>query len=96
MLTYPRLRGLPQARVQEVLALLPHLAVMIEPEERVNIIRHDPSDNRVLECAIAGEATHIVTGDKHLLDLKSIRDIPIIVPAMFLRFLKRRKQSRKD
>ena len=90
VLAYPRLQALPQMRVREVLALLPHIAIMVEPEERIAVVRRDPSDNRVLECAVAGEATHIVTGDKDLLDLKSFRSIPIMTPAVFLRILRRR------
>lgn len=89
VLTYPRLRRLPQSRVQEVLALLPLVAEIIEPEERLATIRQDPADNRVLECATAGEATHIVSGDDHLLGLKSFRGIPVMTPAAFLRVLKR-------
>lgn len=91
VLTYPRLRVLPQARVQEVLALLPLVAHMVEPEHRVAIIRQDPPDNRVLECALAGEATHIVTGDNHLLGLKSFQGIPIMTPAAFLQVLRQRR-----
>ena len=43
----------------------------------------------VLECALAGEADYIVSGDKkHLLPLRQFRDIPIVSPAEFLRRLK--------
>lgn len=45
----------------------------------------DPHDDMVLECALVGGATHIVSGDKkHLLSLKQIRGIPIVSPAEFL------------
>lgn len=91
VLAYPRLQTLPQTRVREVLALLPHLAVMVEPEERIDAVRRDPSDNRVLECAVAGGASHIVTGDKDLLDLESFREISITTPAVFLRTLRQRR-----
>ena len=91
VLAYPRLRFLSQTQVREVLALLPHIVITVEPEERIAVVRRDPSDNRVLECAVAGEATHIVTGDKDLLDLKSFRSIPIMTPAVFLRILRRRR-----
>jgi len=39
----------------------------------------------VLECAAAGSATHIVTGDRrHLLPLGQFQDIPIVTAADFL------------
>lgn len=91
VLAYPRLRGLPQARVQEVIALLPFIAHVVEPEETLNIVQRDPSDNRVLECALAGEASHIVSGDDHLLSLKSFRKIPIMAPSAFLKVLRQQR-----
>jgi putative PIN family toxin of toxin-antitoxin system len=89
VLVYPRLRILPQARVQEVLSLLSLVSHVVEPEEKVAVIRRDPADNRVLECALAGEASHIVSGDEHLLALKMFRNIPIVKPADFLKVLSR-------
>src|SRR5215467_9785111 len=36
----------------------------------LKVISTDPEDNKIIECAIAGGATHIVTGDRrHLLSL---------------------------
>ena len=89
VLSYPRLRTLPQLRVQEVLALLPIVAHMVDPEERLSVIRRDPADNRVLECAVAGKASHIVSGDDHLLGLKSFRGIRVVTPAIFFQLLKK-------
>jgi predicted nucleic acid-binding protein len=41
-----------------------------------------------LECALAGEADFIVSGDKkHLLALRQFQGIPIVSPADFLRRL---------
>ncbi|MFQ5691273.1 MAG: putative toxin-antitoxin system toxin component, PIN family, partial [Gemmatimonadota bacterium] len=37
----------------------------------------DPSDNRVLECAVAAGVDWIVSGDRHLLTLRVFRGIPI-------------------
>ena len=89
VLSYPRLRTVPQIRVQEVLALLPIVAHMVDPEERLSVIRRDPADNRVLECAVAGKASHIVSGDDHLLGLKSFRGIRVVTPAIFFQLLKK-------
>lgn len=91
VLNYPRLRTLPQARVQDVLALLPLIAHTVEPEEELKIVPSDPADNRVLECAIAGEASHIVSGDGDLLALETFRGIAIVSPAEFLKLLKKNR-----
>ncbi len=37
----------------------------------------DERDNRVLECAIDGEAELIISGDAHLLDLELFRSVKI-------------------
>ena len=50
-------------------------------------VPRDPEDNMVLECAIEGEAQYIVSGDKHLLELKEFRGIRIIRAGDFLNLL---------
>lgn len=46
----------------------------------------DPDDDKVIECAVVGGATHIVSGDrKHLLRLGSYQGILIVTAADFLR-----------
>jgi len=48
-------------------------------------VRADPDDDKVLECAVAAGATHIVTGDRrHLLPLGVFQGIPIVTVADFL------------
>jgi predicted nucleic acid-binding protein len=57
---------------------------LVEPRISVSVVRDDPSDNRVLECAEAGDADVIVSGDRHILELGSFKGIPIVTPAAFL------------
>jgi uncharacterized protein len=40
----------------------------------------DPDDIPILACALAAKADVFVTGDKALLDLKNIEDMPIVSP----------------
>jgi putative PIN family toxin of toxin-antitoxin system len=56
---------------------LTEMAEMVKPVRTVNILKDDP-DNRVLECAEAGQADCIVTGDKAMLGLKRHGDIRLI------------------
>ncbi len=44
-------------------------------------------DNKFLECAIAGEATYIVSDDAHLLALRNYRGIEILTPSVLLAVL---------
>jgi putative PIN family toxin of toxin-antitoxin system len=44
----------------------------------------DPKDDKYLELAVGGHATHIVTGDADLLALHPFRGIEIVSPQEFL------------
>ena len=59
------------------------LATVVTPKRRLRVVRDDP-DNRILECALAGNAQAIVTGDKGLLALKSFEGIPLMTLASYL------------
>ena len=67
-------------RVVRTVAQIRRVAATVhEPEEAVDEIESDPTDNRILECALAAKADFIVTGDKrHLLPLGSFRGISIV------------------
>ncbi|CCQ60475.1 putative toxin-antitoxin system toxin component, PIN family [Crocosphaera watsonii] len=58
-------------------------AVIVNITEIVNICR-DPKDHKFLDLAISGNATHLVTGDKDLLELSAVRNTLIITPSQFL------------
>lgn len=61
------------------LAALIRAAELVEVAETIQACR-DPKDDRILELAVNGAATCIISGDKDLLDLKSFRAIHIITP----------------
>jgi putative PIN family toxin of toxin-antitoxin system len=70
--------------VKEVRDILNEKSNLVITHEKIAVCR-DPKDNPVLECAVAGNADCIVTGDKDLLSLKSFRKISILTPREFLR-----------
>jgi putative PIN family toxin of toxin-antitoxin system len=59
-------------------------AIVVEPTETIDAVKNDESDNRFLECAVAGDADYIVSADNHLLTLGTYRGIEIVQPAEFL------------
>lgn len=63
-------------------------AFLVKPHHKLKVIRDDPDDNRILECALAGKAGFIVSGDRHLLNLKIYKKIPILTVREFLGILK--------
>ena len=60
------------------------ISTMVIPKEKVNIIKDDPDDNAILECAKAGNVDFIISNDKHLLKLKKFENIPILTPDEFV------------
>lgn len=67
-----------------IMALFRDTFELVVPSRRVNVVRADPDDNRILEAARAARAELIVSGDKHLLDLSQWHDISIVSPARFM------------
>ena len=57
--------------------LLSELALTVRPRQKLHVVKDEP-DNRVLECALAGRADAIVTGDKELLALGEFRGVRVI------------------
>ncbi len=54
------------------------ISTIVEPKGKLDIIKEDPDDNKILECALEGNADYIVSQDKHLLKLKQFKEIKII------------------
>ena len=69
--------------ILETAAFLWRGAEWINPQSTIDLCP-DETDNRVLECALEGNAGYIVTGDRHLLNLPSIEGLQILLPDRFL------------
>lgn len=53
--------------------------IKLDPHFRFNLIEKDKDDNKFVDCAIAGNASYIVTEDHHFNVLKNIKFPPISV-----------------
>ncbi len=84
VLNYPKF-NLTETQKQRFLELIAEIATLLETRLGIDAIKNDPTDNRILECALEGNAGYIITGDEHLLKLKNFRGIKILSPEEFLR-----------
>jgi len=73
-------------RVKRAESWLKKSCVVIQPEVKISVISDD-SDNRILECAVCGQTEYIITGDRHLLNLKKCRGVKIMTPSDFLEMI---------
>ena len=60
-------------------------ANLIEPKQKVDVVKDDSDDNKVIECAIESSSDYIITYDRHLLKLKEHKRIKIVKPEELLK-----------
>ena len=74
-----------QFRTSRIVTRLLGFLRMVKITNQLESITTDPDDNKIIECALVGDATHIVTGDKrHLLPLQKYQGIYIVTATDFL------------
>ncbi|MFQ5846184.1 MAG: putative toxin-antitoxin system toxin component, PIN family [Candidatus Methylomirabilales bacterium] len=83
-LAYPKFR-LSDQEIRGVIEekLLPSVET-VQVKKHLTVVLRDPEDNKFLECAVAGRAKYLVTGDRDLLELGSYRGIMILPVGEFL------------
>ena len=84
VLTYPKFK-LSEEEINYVIhqEILPFFKA-VKSETGPSIINKDPDDDKFIQCAEAGNAKTIISGDQHLLALKSHHGINILTPTQFL------------
>jgi putative PIN family toxin of toxin-antitoxin system len=84
----PKLRLLiPESKISDLASLIHQSARIIKPTNPLKVCR-DPKDDAVLECALAGGVSSVITGDGDLLTLDPFRGIRLMSPKDFLEGLK--------
>jgi len=63
-------------------------AVYTASTPNLNVVLDDPDDDKFLECAVALDCKVIVSGDKHLKNIKRYVDIDIFSPRDFIESVK--------
>jgi len=72
--------GIDQKTCGEYVDLILQVATLVKPVKKISVIMADPADNVVLECATKAKAGLIISMDKHLLKIKSYKNIGIVHP----------------
>lgn len=82
--------GLSEAEVDRILRDILSYTERCTPREKLDVVKADPDDNKVLECAVESRAGYVVTNDHHLTDLREYRGIKMMRADDFLRICKER------
>ena len=80
--------GWEKQEIAHLIISISNVATVLKNAPWLNVLSDDP-DNRILECALKAEADFLVTGDKHLIKLRSYEDCKITKLSAFLRILQR-------
>ena len=76
--------GLRGEVIDNIATYLFQFADFVTPIEHVTVVMADPKDNKFLDAVKVGEIDYLVSGDRHLLDLKEFQGIFIIAPRVIL------------
>jgi putative PIN family toxin of toxin-antitoxin system len=79
---FPVLRA--EARIQGLLRLMRDQAIRTPNALNLRVIEADPEDDTIIIAAIEGKADCIISGDRHLKNLGTYQNIPILSPAEFV------------
>ncbi|PIQ70455.1 putative toxin-antitoxin system toxin component, PIN family [Candidatus Shapirobacteria bacterium CG03_land_8_20_14_0_80_40_19] len=90
VLFYPKIfkkYSLDKNLIDKYIKIFRAFAEVVEPKEKIRLIKTDESDNRFIEAAISANAGYLVSGDKHLLEIKKFQSIRIIKAEEFAKLI---------
>lgn len=76
--------GYESEKLDALEELLLPICEIVEPITRLKVVKNDPDDDKIIECAMDGAADYLVSGDKHLLNLRKYKKIVVVNPREFL------------
>jgi len=86
VLQRPKFKVTPRF-IEQLRNELSRTARLVVTRTILSVVKSDPEDNHILECAVDGFATHLVTGDSDLLNMTRFRKVRILTVAEFFRVL---------
>ena len=74
----------PGERVEQAKQTMDRIARRVSPSQTIGVIGEDPTDNRILECAVEAGSEYVVSGDRGLLRLGQHGAVRIVTVADML------------
>ena len=83
VLKRPRFK-LAEKQITELMGEINRKAFIVTPARRLNILKEDEPDNRVLECVYKARADFIITGNKRHFPFEEFKGSKIVTPREFI------------
>ena len=72
--------------VNNILEKVLQFLILVNPSKKIDIVKEDADDNKIIECAVESKAEYILSYDKHLLNIGEYQGIKIVKPEEALGF----------
>ena len=92
VLLYPKIKQRHRRSPKEIEEFLQKtipVSIIVPGKTKVRTVEEDPADTKYLAAAAEAKADFIISGDRHLKDLKIFEGIRILDPAAFLKFIEK-------
>ncbi|MFH1511041.1 MAG: putative toxin-antitoxin system toxin component, PIN family [Candidatus Woesearchaeota archaeon] len=73
--------GYVEKEIEGISDVLASILTVVNPTRKVVVVKDDPGDNKVIECALESGSQYIITYDKHLLKLAEFEKVKIVKPS---------------
>jgi putative PIN family toxin of toxin-antitoxin system len=83
---------LDEEEINQILLDFSTLTVPVKVTTKIEALPDDPEDNKFIECAVLSGANYIVSGDKHLLELKEYSGIKILKASEYLAIFEKKER----
>src|SRR3989338_11404400 len=67
--------GFSDKEITEIIEKVLSFITLVNPAIKIDIVKDDPDDNKIVECALESKSNYIITYDNHLLKLKEYKGI---------------------
>jgi putative PIN family toxin of toxin-antitoxin system len=74
--------------IEYFISSIEEISNKVIPTKRVKNGSRDKTDNKYIECGIAGGVDYIISGDVHLLEMKKYKKIDIVSASEYLEIIK--------
>ena len=72
-------------KIKDAIEKVIEISKMVQIKKRVDVVKDDPDDNKIIECAVNSESSFLLTYDNHLLKIAEYKGVKIMHPSDFLK-----------